>query len=151
MGRELPGGKRASWWEGSFPVEESFQLPGGKKSFSFPVGRNLSASRWEESFQLLGGKRAFSSSHLSVYRWEESFKFPGGKRALSFPVGRELLGGKGASRWEESLPVGMNFPVRRELPSGKRASLWKGSFSLFQWKRSFLVGKELLSEKRDIQ
>ena len=64
MGRELPGGKRAYWWEESSPVER--ELPSGLWEESFPVRRDLPsgkrASGWEESFPmergLTGGKRA---------------------------------------------------------------------------------------------
>ena len=45
-------------------------------------------------------------------------------------MGRELASGKA-----------------RELPSGKRSFQWEGSFSLFQWERSFPVARLLSSGK----
>ena len=51
--RELPSGKRASQWEGSFLVEESFpvgrQLPSGKRASQwevrFPVNMELGSEK----------------------------------------------------------------------------------------------------------
>ena len=86
------------------------ELPGGKIASqweeSFPVGRELPSGRAKGAFQ------SKAVSQIPVRR--EFFNFA--------DLRKELLSGKGASRWERASQWEVSSPVVRELSSGKAAS-----------------------------